>query len=71
MLNKLLPYNKSIHQGDLTYVAMYLTLSDPGNFRQLTTRWGGGVKSHTPPPTISKPWYKSLPYHTCACCKVF
>ena len=54
MLNKLLPYNKSIHQGDITYVAMYLTLSDPGYFRQLTTRWGGGVKSPTPPPLRSR-----------------
>ena len=29
-----------------------LTLSDPGYFRQLTIRGGGGFKS--PPPTISK-----------------
>ena len=35
-----------------TRLTRVLTLSDPGYFRQLTIRGGGGFKS--PPPTISK-----------------
>ena len=45
--NKLLKFIKNVVTKPLA-----LTLSDPGYFRQLTVRGGGGFKS--PPPTISK-----------------
>ena len=47
-----------------------LTLSDPGYFRQLTIRGGGGFKS--PPPLRSRKLLcQSSPYHTCEFYQVF
>ena len=41
----------SVVFGDITcrYTNTLLTLSNPGYFRQLTIRGGGGFKSHSPP----------------------
>ena len=52
---------------------MTLTLSDPGYFRQLTIRGGGGwALKAPPPPKISKTILSiSLPFHTCAFYQVF
>ena len=46
-----------------------LTLSDPGYFRQLTIRGGGGFKS--PPLRSRKLLCQSSPYHTCEFYQVF
>ena len=44
--------------------AYLLTLSDPGYFRHLTIRGGGGFKRH--PLRSRKLLWQSSPYHTCA-----
>ena len=52
------------HISSLSRKCLPLTLSDPGYFRQLTIRGGGGALKGSPPLRSRKLLCQSSPYHT-------